>query len=126
MNIIRAGSALLLAEPPLFKPHLWFVLTDPQGQPPRIVAVMLRTVARFTDPTLVLKPAEHPFIRHDSSVHYSTARWFTVSALLAAMKTGKCHLKEDMAEELVHRVRQSLLESPFTVNALRDQCRDLF
>lgn len=39
MNVIRAGSALLLAEPPLFKPHLWFVLIDPQGQPPGKVVI---------------------------------------------------------------------------------------
>lgn len=126
MNVIRAGSSLLLAEPPLFKPHLWFVLTDPQGQPPRVVAVMLRTVTRFTDPTVVLKPGDHPFVRHDSAVHYSTARWLSVEAIMAAMKVGKCHLKEDVSRKLLRRVRQGLLDSPFTVNALRDQCKDLF
>ena len=126
MNIIRAGSSLLLAEPPLYKPHLWFVLTDAQGQPPRVVAVMLRTVARFTDPTVVLGPGDHPFIRHDSAVHYSTARWFSVWAVMAAVKVGTCHLKEDMTDKLLRRVRKGLIESPFTVNALRDQCKDLF
>lgn len=126
MNIIRAGSSLLLAEPPLFKPHLWFVLTDPEGKPPRVVAVMVRTVTRFTDPTVVLKPSDHPFIRHESAVHYSTARWLNVSGLLAAMNVGKCHLKEDMSGKLLRRVRKGLLDSPFTVNALRDQCKGLF
>lgn len=126
MNIIRAGSSLLLAEPPLFKPHLWFVLTNPEGKPPRVVAVMVRTVTRFTDPTVVLKPGDHPFIRHESAVHYSTARWLNVSGLLAAMNVGKCHLTEDMSGKLLRRVRKGLLDSPFTVNALRDQCKGLF
>jgi hypothetical protein len=126
MNLIRAGSSLLLAEPPLHKPHLWFVLTDPVGKPPRVVAVMLRTVTRFTDPILVLTPGEHPFIRHDSAVHYSMARWLPVPSLLAAMKDGKCHLKEDMTHDLLRRVRQGLLQSPFTVNALREECAELF
>lgn len=126
MNIIRAGSALLLAEPPHYKPHLWFVLTDPQGKPPRVVAVMVRTVTRFTDPTLVLKAGDHPFIRHDSAVHYSTARWLNLSGIVAAMKVGKCHLKEDMAGKLLTRVQKGLLDSPFTVNALREQWKDLF
>ncbi len=33
MNVIGAGKSLLLAEPPLNKPHLWFVLTEPEGNP---------------------------------------------------------------------------------------------
>ena len=126
MNVIRAGSTLLLGEPPLYKPHLWFVLTDPQGDPSRVVAVMLRTVARFTDPTLILHAGDHPFIRHDSAVHYSSARWLAVRALLAAMQVGNCHLKEDTSAALLTQVRAGLLESPFTVNALRDQCKKLF
>jgi hypothetical protein len=91
-----------------------------------VVAVMLRTVTRFTDPTLVLKSGDHPFIRHDSAVHFSSARWLAVQALLAAMRVGNCHLKEDMSRDLLARVRAGLLESPFTVNVLRDQCRGLF
>jgi hypothetical protein len=31
-----------------------------------------------------------------------------------------------MTDELLRRVRSGLLESPFTVNALRDRCKDLF
>lgn len=126
MNVIRAGASLLLAEPPLYKPHLWFVLTHPLGKPPRVVSVMLRSVARFTDSTLILRPGDHPFVRHDSAVHYSTARWLNVSAILRAVRDGRCHLKEDMTDELLRRVRSGLLESPFTVNALRDRCKDLF
>jgi len=42
------------------------------------------------------------------------------------MRVGNCHLKEDMSGDLLARVRAGLLESPFTVNVLRDQCRKLF
>jgi len=116
MNVVGAGRALLLAEAPLYEPHLWFVLTDPEGNPPRVVAVMMRTVTKFTDPTVVLKPDEHPFIRHDSSVHYSTARWFSVAAITRAMSSGQCHLRPDMTEELLDRNRAltPFLESEYT------------
>jgi len=126
MNVIRAGSSLLLAEPPLYKPHLWFVLCDPLGKPPRVIAVMLRTVNRFTDPTLVLKKGDHPFIRHESAVHFSTARWFSINALVAAIGSGRCHLKEDMTGKLLARVRSGLKESPFTIHALRNECEKIF
>lgn len=102
------------------------MLTEAEGDPARVVAVMVRAATRFTDPTVVLHPGDHPFIRHDSSVHFSTARWFRVSAIGAALKTGRCHLRPDMTEALLERVRARLLSSPFTVNAIRDSCRDRF
>lgn len=46
MDIIQAGRAILLSEPPLYKPHLWFILTDPDGTAGKVVAVMVRTVTR--------------------------------------------------------------------------------
>lgn len=54
MEIVRAGRAILFRESAHAKPHLWFILTDPDGNPPRVVAVMLRTAQRFTDETVVL------------------------------------------------------------------------
>jgi len=126
MNVVRSARALLLAEQPQFKPHLWFVLTDPGGVLPRVVAVMLRTATRFTDATLVLHPGDHPFVRHESSVHCSTARWFSVSSILAAVSRGRCHLMLDASEDLLRRVRAGLLASPFTVNAVHEYCRARF
>jgi hypothetical protein len=41
MNVVRAARALLLAEQPQFKPHLWFVLTGSDGVPPRVVGPLL-------------------------------------------------------------------------------------
>lgn len=126
MNVIGAGKSLLLAEPPLYKPHLWFVLTDPEGNPEKVVAVMVRTATRFTDSTVVLRSGDHPFVKHDSSVHYSTAQYLSISGLTKAIKSGRCHPKADMSQQLLDRVRHGLLESPFTVNAIRDYCRSRF
>src|SRR5437867_1530140 len=126
MTVICSGRMLLLSEPPLHRPHLWIVLTDPDGSPPEVVAVMLRTVAGFTDDTLVLQPGDHPFVKHPTSVHYSTARRFRVSAILEAMQGGRCHLREDASPDLLQRARAGLIGSPFTVNAIRDYCHSRF
>lgn len=125
MNVISAGSSLLLAErgePALNKPHLWFVLTDPHGDPPSVVAVMMRTVTKFTDATVTLRPGDHPFVKHDSAVQYSTAQQFNVERLMRAMRSGRCHLRESMPPRLLERVRRGLLAPPYTVNAIRDYC----
>lgn len=126
MEILRAGRTLLLRELPDSRPHLWLVLTDPAGTPPEVVAVMVRTATAFTDRTVVLSVGDHPFIRRPSSVHYSTATFFRVDAIQRAILRRQCHLREDMSPELLQRVRQGLLDSPFTVHAVRDYCRERF
>jgi hypothetical protein len=126
VNVIAAGTALLLSEPPLFKPHLWFVLTDPEGQPETVVVVMMVTAKKHTDTTVLLQPGDHPFVKHESSVHYSSAKWFRVSALTKAMQNGRCHLKETMSPKLLARVRKGLLESAYTIHAVSDYCKTRF
>ena len=68
----------------------------------------------------------YPFIRHPTAVQYSTAERFRVKRLIKATQRGQCHLKEDMSEELLDRVRDGLLRSPFTVNRIRRLCEGLF
>jgi hypothetical protein len=112
---------LLLSEPPLFNPHFWFILSDPDERG-MVVAVMLRSVKRYTDPTLVLHAGDHPFVRHDSSVHYSTARQIGLGALRRALEGGQAHLRDDCSPALLERIRGGLIESPFTVHAIREYC----
>lgn len=128
MDIIRAGRTLLLIlrEVPDPKPHLWLILTDPIGIPARVVAVMVRTVTTFTDKTVVLNAGDHPFIRHQSSVHYSSARFFRVKAIQRALRRKQGYLQEDMSAELLQQVRRGLLDSPFTIPAVREHCRERF
>jgi len=49
-----------------------------------------------------------------------------VRELRRAMETGRCHLRENMSRSLLARVRQGLLDSPFTVDAVRDFCKTKF
>jgi hypothetical protein len=126
MELVCSGRALLIREPPNIPPHLWFVVTDPRGTPLQVVAVMLRTARSFTDDTTVLEPGDHPFIRHKSVVQYSTARFFNVGRIDMALGQGRCRLLPDMSAELLRRVREGLLRSPYTVHAIRDYCTQQF
>lgn len=87
---------------------------------------MLRTATEFTDDTVVLQPGDHPFVRHATAVHYSTADLFRVEKLLNAMQRGECRLRQDMSETLLEKVRDGLLRSPFTIHRIRDLCEELF
>jgi hypothetical protein len=126
VELISAGTALLFREHPGAKPHLWFVLTDPDVPSPRVVAVMVRTSRAFTDATLILKPGDHPFIRHDSSVHYSTAQFLPVRKILKAIEGGRCSLQEDASPKLLKRLRKGLITSAYTIHAIRDFCETHF
>ena len=126
MTMLGAGRAILYRAPGVDGFHLYLVLSDPASPDDSVVAVMLRTAKSFTDDTVVLHPGDHPFIRHPTAVQYSTAECFRVKRLIKAIQQGQCHLKEDMSEELLDRVRDGLLRSPFTVNRVRSLCEGLF
>jgi hypothetical protein len=122
MDLLRAGRSLYLSERPGAAPHLWLVLTDPHGNPPEVVLTMVRTRKRFTDDTVILNVGDHPFVKHESCVHYSDAQRFSVAAIMQRAAEGHCELRADMTSALLARVRQGLRDSPFTVYAIKDYC----
>lgn len=87
---------------------------------------MLLTQKSFTDKTVVLNDGDHPFVRHLSSVHYSTADYFYLKHIQRAVKKGLCHIKEDMTDDLLQRVQDGLLKSSRTPHTIRDYCESLF
>lgn len=126
MDFVCAGRAFLLSWYPADKLHLWFVLTDPYGSPPRITAVMVRSSRQFTDGTVVLDAGDHPFIKHPSSVHFGTADIFSVERILEAARKNHCHLQPDMGTKLLQRVREGLLSSAHTGKGVREYCEERF
>jgi len=76
-----------------------------------------------TDKTLTLVPGDHPFIAHESSVDYGGVKRLQTARLKAALKGGRCELKEDMNEGLLQRVRAGLFASPRTPHHMIDYCK---
>ena len=124
MEIIGAGRSLYLTGFGANKPHLWFVLTDPYGNPPEVVVVMLRTPKRFTDDTVILEAGDHPFIVHRSCIHFSDARRVEGATLVRLAQRGRCELRRDMSTDLLDRIRAGLRASHFTVHAIKNYCAD--
>lgn len=129
MDVIKAGRTILLRPRDNkfpHKPHLWLVLTDPPSPNGIVVAVMVCTQTKFSDSTVILKVGDHPFIRHDSSVQFSSARYLQIPFILKEMEGGRCHLRKDMSRDLLKRVQEGLLISPRTVIAFREYCKKCF
>lgn len=125
MDLIRAGRAILLSGGRV-PPHLWFILTDPEPNDGRVVAVMLVTARPHTDKTVVLVPGDHPFIRHESNVDYGAARFLPQGRLNDALASGRWHLQADMSATLLRRVREGLLTSQRVIHDIADHCRERF
>jgi len=123
MDIIEAGKTIFIFSSE--RAHLWFVLTNPDAND-HVIAVMVCSIRDFSDTTVILKEGDHPFIRHDSSVEYSIAKFLKVSKILSEMNKNKCHLEEDMSRKLLERVQKGLLDSPYIVNMIRDYCEKCF
>lgn len=77
---LSPGDTFLINAPGASKYHLFIVLgvnSDLQ----ELIAVPLNTVTIHTDPTVVLKVGDHPFIKHDSAVSYNEMRAFPLLML---------------------------------------------
>lgn len=121
MDLIRAGSCFLLLEDSNVPHHLWIVLTDPIGKAAEVLTVMLVTHKAHSDDTVILVVGDHPFITRNTSVNYSTAQFRLVRLIIAEMHRHRCHLREDLAADQLKRVQQGLIDSPRTVNHVRDR-----
>ena len=122
---LGARRTFLLSTPGTDKHHLWFGLSDPEGEPPRFVAVMIQSVKNHTENSLVLQRGDHGFIRHDSSVQFKTAGFFFVHVIDEWERRDECKANVDMSSVLLQRVRTALLASPFTSNAVLRYCQQL-
>jgi hypothetical protein len=60
VHFVAAGSAILLLNNQKGKPHVWFVLTDPDPNG-KVLIVMLRTRRHHTDDTTVIAVGEYDF-----------------------------------------------------------------
>jgi len=51
-------------------PHLWIVVTTPDPATRECAIVSVTTLRNSKDQTIILRPGDHPFIRHDSTIFY--------------------------------------------------------
>ncbi len=97
-----------------------------------MIAVPLNTVTVFTDPTIVLKVGDHPFITRDSAVSYNEMIVFPSPLLddLEAMSVKKDDPSFVRYEPCNEKLRKKLIDGAFASqlasrNALDELARAL-
>lgn len=105
------------------KPHLWFVLTDPDPETGKVVIVSLSTLRAGKDQTVILNRGDHPFITHESVIVYRDARCVSSDELRHALRNGWIKPHQPCADRILKQVQDGLLASPFTSRKMVAYCR---
>jgi hypothetical protein len=126
MEDIYPGTSILLPKPGHETRHLWVVLTEPDGDPIKVVAVNLTTRRPDTDTTAILQAGDHPFLTKETIVHYVDARFIQVEPLRQLLTLDNYDFDEDCSDEILERIQRGLLDSRYTPKNIKDYCRERF
>ena len=126
MADIYAGRSIVLPKTSGATPHLWIVLTEPEGYPPEVVIVNLTTRKPDSDTTLTLNAGDHPFIEHETVVYYADARLAKAGGIEQIVKYAGYGFHDDCSSDLLKRVRRGLLDSRYTPKKIKEYCKSRF
>lgn len=122
---MRSGDTLIMLTPGSANPipHLWFVITDPDPVTYLCAMVSLTTLRGDKDRTVVLQPADHPFITHSSVVHYIGAVIVDARRITTLLKAGSIHQHNSCSAGTLKLIQQGISASPFTPKKIVDFCK---
>ena len=117
---LQQGATLLMPSGP-DGDHLFVVLNDPKvfpnyGSNPQVLLVNLSGVRQGVhfDPTCLLQPGCHRFVKVKNYVVYRSARVEPEAHLLALVQKGVFRPHDPMPAAIVGAIRSGLLASLFT------------
>lgn len=98
-----AGDTFLI--PNLGDDHLWMIISDPTADATRVVVVCFLSWSPTLDQACVLHGGEHPFVKHETCVHYPWARIVPTAQLDEMRKRGDLISKAPLSAELLAQIR---------------------
>jgi hypothetical protein len=122
---MECGDTFLMPAPggPV-TPHLWIVVTQPDSQTHLCAIVSVTTLRNSKDQTIILRPGDHPFIRHDSTIFYGDAMIVDARRLDAEIAAGLALSRERCPHPTLKLVQDGVIASPFTRPKVVRFCRD--
>lgn len=125
MNI-RPGMCFHLTAKGSESSHLYVVLTEPAGNPPR-VAIANMTSTYVADKTVILEIGDHPFITKTSYINYSEATVVPVEQLQNIVEEDPAaRHRRDCSPELLKRIRDGVNTSEFVTPKFQKYCEGKF
>jgi hypothetical protein len=120
--LLTCGDTFLIPKRGEDIEHLWIVITEPDADA-NAVCVSVTTRRSYSDTTVVLGVGDHPFITHESVIHYVDARILDLRKVQAALdartRTFICRSHKPCSEVLLARVQDGLLKSPYPTKGVK-------
>lgn len=114
-------ASLLIPSGPIHDPqrkHLFIVLTDPFDDTgngiSRVLLVSISSLRDGCDRACILKPGDHPFIKHESFVVYRSARIEEAGKIVSAVHNNIFQAHHPVSEQVMLRICQGLETSKHT------------
>jgi hypothetical protein len=123
--MISCGDVILMPAYGSMSLHLWIIVTDPSKDSGKAVAVNLTTRRAHSDLTVIARPSDHPWIKHESVVMYADARLIDTIGLERSIKTNPDDylLQRKCSNAFLKKVQEGLLSSRFTPNKIASYCK---
>lgn len=119
---ISKGDALLIPTNDGGK-HLYFVLNDPEKDPPHQVLLVNVTTyhqKHYEDSTCLLNSSDHPFLTHESYVAYSLCTQASKASIVRNINNGLHTLNQRATEALMEKIINGVYASPRTKQFAKD------
>jgi hypothetical protein len=111
-------------------PHLWVVVTQPEPGTSLAVCVSITSRRLHSETTVILYPRDHPFIKHESVMHYRSAKILDFAlvqkALDGQISENVCRQHQCCEDNLLRRIQEGMLISAFVKNDVKAECRRMF
>jgi len=88
--------------------------------------VNITTRRPTSDPTVILIPSDHEFVKHESVIAFEHAAKFEVSKLENGLRKGVLRKYSDICDSLFLLIKQGLLNSPRTPKNIKNYCKSRF
>jgi hypothetical protein len=122
--MLACGDAILMPTPGVSSLHLWIIITDPLKDSGSAVILSVTTRRAHSDLTLILKPGDHPWIKHDSVIMYSDAAIIDTASLEKLIRDypDDYVVQNKCSDALIAKIKTGLLKSRFTPNKIMRYC----
>ena len=122
---MECGDTFLIPAPGgVAIPHLWIVVTKPAPDTNLCAIVSVTTLRNSKDQTVLLRPGDHPFIRHDSTIFYGDAMIVDALRLNTECAAGLAIAREKCPLQILKLVQDGVSASPFTRPRILRFCRE--
>jgi hypothetical protein len=121
---MRAGDTFKFVLATIEKKHLWVVISDPSLDVADPVVIVNLTTYRegMTNPTCILRPGDHAFVRHPTSVCYEDALDVPNTALESAADDCAVVLQGPLQPSVLERIRRGAAEPS---SRIPEACRQI-